>query len=90
MALKYHGYALIALTKAVGEGTMGAEPFSYEVTIYDKFGRVRHTELKTQEIDHDWCKLRMTGDKFAQLVGSVCRPITEEEWAELKAGYSPY
>ena len=82
--LKFKGFSLIRLTRAINErDTLGGKPFAYEVTIHDHFGRVKFTELKTHVLDRDWCKLRMEGDRYAMLVGGVCKPITEQEYLSL-------
>jgi len=83
MALAFRGFALIKLVKAVGGSTLEGVEFSYEVTIHDHFGRVKHSDLKIHTIDKEWCKLRMEGDRFAMMCGGVCKPITEEEYISL-------
>jgi len=83
MGLNFKGFSLIRLTRAIDESTPGGQAFAYEVTIHDHFGRVKFTELKVHEVDRDWCKLRMEGERFAMMVSGVCKPITEQEYLQL-------
>lgn len=88
----FKGYATIKLIRAVNavdsspvsESTEGdVMPYGYEACITDVMGRVSIKILTTSELDRDWCKLRMNGDRFAKLSGGECKPISENEYKNL-------
>lgn len=77
----FKGYSLIRLNKAVDASSV--EAYHYDVTIIDVLGRRTDKFLSVAEVDRDWCKLRMTEDRFAKMVSGTCMPITEEEFNQL-------
>jgi hypothetical protein len=80
-ALKFKGFSLIKLVKAINwRKELDTLGYSYEVIIHDAFGRVKITEMKLNEIEKDWCKLRMTGDRFAISISGTVKSISEEEY----------
>lgn len=81
-SLMFKGYQLIRLDKAIDEST-GIAAFTYETTVHDVFGRASKKNISVSQLDRDWCKLRMQGDRFAMMIGGVVKPITEEEYNKL-------
>lgn len=80
--MKFLGFALIELNKATGSTDVETAR-TYDVTVYDKFGRVSKSNKKLNEIEQDWGKLRMTDLRHAVLDGSEARMLSEEEFDEL-------
>ena len=76
---KFRGYSLIRLNKAVGNEDVSTKT-DYEVTIHNSVGTVTNQVLKLSQIEREWCKLRMKGDRFAMMLGGVVTPISEEEY----------
>lgn len=81
--MPFRSYRLIRLNKAIGVSEDITTHSDYDITTYDNFGKRTDEVVKLGEIDREWCKLRMTGDRFAKLDGGRCQPISEEEFNAL-------
>lgn len=81
--MKFIGFALLEMTKATGTEDIRTAR-TYDITVYDKFGRVQNENLKLNEIEREWGKMRMTGDRFAVLDGSTVSVLSAEEFEAKK------
>jgi hypothetical protein len=81
----FRGFTLIKLNKAVGISSDAETKCDYEVTVVDVLGRVHVKVMKLSQIERDFCKLRMSGDRCAKLAGGVVEIISEEEFDRLSA-----
>jgi len=80
---KFRTYQLIQLVRAVGVSGELATKCDYKVQTVDGFGRTEEKIMKLHEVERDWCKLRMTGDRYAKLSSGKCEPISQEEFNRL-------
>lgn len=78
---KFIGFALLELNKATGTNDLETAR-TYDITVYNKFGHIIKTNLKLNEIERDWCKVRKTGLSHAEMCGSDVRLLTAEQFKE--------
>ncbi len=80
----FKGYTLIKLNKAVGNPNVETI-CDYDVTIVDVLGRKQDKVVKLNQIERDFGKLRMNGNRCAKLAGGEVTVISEQEFERLAA-----
>lgn len=87
--MHFIGFALLELVKATGKSDVVETARTYDVVIYDKFGNIIKKNMKLNDIERDWCKVRKTDLNHALMIGCDVRLISkeyfEEQLAEWKA-----
>jgi hypothetical protein len=78
----FKGYQLIKLNKAIGNENTETM-CDYHVTTVDVLGRKTDKVLKLNQIERDFGKLRMNGNRCAKVVSGYTELITEQEFERL-------
>ena len=78
----FKGYQLIRLNKALGNEDVETK-CDYHVTVVDVLGRRTEKLMKLSQIERDFGKLRMNGNRCAKLVSGEVTIISEQEFEDL-------
>lgn len=84
---KFYGFQLLKLIQAIGNIKDPENSFCYEVEHYNVFGEKTIKTMKVKQVDRDFGKLRMSGDRYAVLEAGVSRFINSYEYQELTKRY---
>jgi hypothetical protein len=74
--MKFVGFALLELVKATGQTDVET------ARTYDKHGNIVKKNMKLNEIERDWCKVRKTQYSHAVMLGSQVKLLFGEQFQE--------
>ena len=79
--MKFKGYALMRLVKAIGDSNDAETNADYEVEVFGKFGTEERKVMKLAAIDREYGKMRMKGDRCAIMMGGEVELLDDEDFA---------